>query len=195
MTRSSVTLIAAVAGAVAGCIAALVVANAAAPPPRSDVARSGARPTVASAANDAALDAVRGGLAEVATEIRELRKQLAAATPAPVRPPAASEAEVRADGERDASRDEVVKPSGLSSPPALAGRLATLAQWDADEELRRRWMFAADEEVLAWFGTPTRVEPYDWGEHWIYRADSEAPEVRLILRHGRVVKVQAERAR
>jgi hypothetical protein len=99
---------------------------------------------------------------------------VAAATSAGVRDPALASGPPDADEPRPARRRRVPAETSAPDEPVRSGsapdfvKLHALDDWYEKPEIRRRWLFAAQQEVRDWFGTPDEIHVSDGCESWCY---------------------------
>jgi len=107
--------------------------------------------------------------------------------------PAANGAEPPARARRPAAP---TRPEVESLGPARIERLREIEGFGRHEEVRRRWLFRTDAEVLDDLGTPKDVVSQESGEErWDYELPYRTPEgndsvrlVRLYFRDGRLIR-------
>ena len=75
--------------------------------------------------------------------------------------------------------------------PNLA-RLAELESWTKDPDLRKKWLFTGEPQVVATFGAPDELHPDAGGEWWLYWKQSDSKVTHKYSLHmsaGRLVDV------
>jgi hypothetical protein len=189
-------LLAAALGGAGGAGAVLLASAIPAPAPPS---RAGA----------AAPDALAAALASLEVEVGALRREIAEGrehAPArddggvggadgPTRPGPAGPAKPKVPAEVSAAR----APAAAGPPAASPGeRLLPLRGWQKDPDVRARWTFLDEKEVLERFGTPDMVTPEGSTERWHYRwrtgerdedGNEMTDEMLVVLNRGRLVQV------
>ena len=177
------TLLVAVASAMIGAATAVFVTDKPAPVQRA--------PGLSKAELGAAFeDAIARAVIAVQTQQRDLGSEDGGATAERQQSPAAplvpndQSVTLRAQGP---TRD----PGLALAPPANVVRLADLANWQRNEELRRQWLFRSDGDVLKWFGTPDSVTHGSGLENWVYRIGEK--KMFISFHRGRIVEVSRPR--
>lgn len=195
MPRGAPLLLLCVACALVGALAALLVQRADTPP-RIEPAHESLTHAVDRLAREVAALERRGSVAG------ETPRPVLAPAPPPARTEAGAEPGERrvatphataAAAQPDAhvrrtTADEVL-------PATNRARVAEVVPWEQHEESdaqRARWLFASEQAVLDWFGTPDAVHPYEHGERWDYkRTDAHGGhrDLHIILLRGRVTRM------
>ena len=109
--------------------------------------------------------------------------------------PAANGAEPPARARRPAAP---TRPEGESLGPARIDRLREIEGFNRHEDVRRRWLFRDDADVLADLGAPSGVDSIENGvERWRYEipvrnaaGEDDTQSIYLFFREGRLIRVQ-----
>jgi hypothetical protein len=73
-------------------------------------------------------------------------------------------------------------------PPADRRAIESLRPFDEDEMLRRTWLFRSERDVIAWLGTPDRVDADPGCERWLYNMPDGSAVV-LCFSRGRLLNI------
>jgi hypothetical protein len=194
------TALAVVLAAAVSSVLTLLLASALRPPP--------AAPPSSLTASE-----FKAALGDLEREVATLRAALAergAAGPAPIAAAAPGAAPTARGEERPAaSATLVVRAEGTAAAPAAATLLQRLEEvaprlpeggkdYEAREEVLRRWILRPESEVHAWFGLPARIDANGEQERWFYVVDTGTGSekggtvkrtVWVLLNRGRVVDI------
>lgn len=65
-------------------------------------------------------------------------------------------------------RNVFMRDKSFAADPPNLERLGVLQAWNDDAELRRKWVFTGERDIVREFGAPDEIHPDTAGEWWIY---------------------------
>jgi hypothetical protein len=144
-------------------------------------------------------EGLKAALGDVERTLADIRQLLASrpAAPATASPPPELRAGPSAESPVPVASPRVEVPPGPQRPapprgaagpllpPLDLSRVEEIHDWDAKEEVRRRWLLVSETDALAIFGTPGLVAEWGAGERWEY--SNEDWNLSLCFLRGRLV--------